>query len=102
MLKYKETAKVYSNIGEMSDEEIAEATIDFEIAHVIRDAREAKNLSKRELAKIMGITPSAISKWETGKQNFSIRTLIKIASALGCEVVCPIRVPDTSRYKKES
>lgn len=103
MHKYRKTAEYCTRIvtGGLSDEEIAEATIDLEIAHAIRNAREAKELSKRQLAKYLGITPTLLSRWESGKLNFSIHTLMRVASALDCEFVCPIRFPDTSLYKKE-
>jgi transcriptional regulator with XRE-family HTH domain len=49
----------------------------------IRSHREASGLSLRELARRLGISPSAISQIETGKSRPSVSTLYAIVSELG-------------------
>lgn len=48
--------------------------------------RKAANLSARELAKRVGVTPPVMSKWETQKGLPEGPTLLKLAKALGVSV----------------
>ncbi len=49
--------------------------------------REARGLSQRELARIVGISQPVIARIEAGRAgNLELRTLIKIATALDSEV----------------
>lgn len=51
----------------------------------IRQARERAGMSQRELALAIGVDPSAISLWETGRNGPTISNLYKLASILGVE-----------------
>lgn len=55
------------------------------IGENIRKAREEKNISQKELAERLGVTPPMISQYETGKRNPRAPALIKIAEAIGCD-----------------
>lgn len=48
----------------------------------LREARQARNLSLRELAQLLGVSPSLISQIETGRANPSVSTLYAIATEL--------------------
>lgn len=49
--------------------------------------REARGLSQRELARIVGVSQPVVARIETGRAgNLELRTLIKIAAALDSEV----------------
>jgi transcriptional regulator with XRE-family HTH domain len=48
----------------------------------LRQARQARNLSLRELAQLLGVSPSLISQIETGRANPSVSTLYAIATEL--------------------
>ena len=52
-------------------------------AEVIRRAREASGLSKRELARRAGTSPAAIVAYETGDREPSFRTLRRLVRAAG-------------------
>ena len=52
-------------------------------AEVIRSAREAAGLSKRELARRAGTSPAAIVAYETGEREPSFRTLRRLVRAAG-------------------
>jgi transcriptional regulator with XRE-family HTH domain len=54
-----------------------------DVGRRIREHRERSNLSLRELARRLGISPSAISQIETGKSRPSVSTLYSIVSELG-------------------
>ena len=49
-------------------------------------ARLEKNLSQEALARLVGTKRSNISRMESGAQNISLDSFLKIASALGKEV----------------
>ena len=62
--------------------------------------RESKDMTQKELAEIIGFQSGAISKYEKGTSQPSIRTLIKIAEIFKCSVdyllgVSSIRNPYT-------
>lgn len=57
-----------------------------DIAIKIAKAREEKNISQKKLAKLIGTNQSVISRIETGQENFSMKKLFKIATALGKKV----------------
>jgi uncharacterized protein len=52
-------------------------------AEVIRRAREAAGLSKRELARRAGTSAAAIVAYETGEREPSFRTLRRLVRAAG-------------------
>src|SRR5919204_7052088 len=54
-----------------------------DVGRRIREHREQSNLSLRELARRLGISPSAISQIETGKSRPSVSTLYAIVTELG-------------------
>ncbi len=59
----------------------------FQIARAMIDARNEKGITQKELSSITGITQSDISKFENGTANPSVRTLQRIADALGKNLV---------------
>jgi transcriptional regulator with XRE-family HTH domain len=56
------------------------------LAERITTAREAKGISQVRLAKMLGIAPSNVSRWESGKYEPQRETLISIADATGCDL----------------
>ena len=53
----------------------------------VKSIREAKSLTQAELADRIGVTPKAVSKWETGKGMPDISLLEPLAAALGTSVI---------------
>jgi len=53
------------------------------IGQKIRALRLSHSLKQRELAKMLSISPQAISKWENGKNMPDISVLPKIADCFG-------------------
>ena len=56
------------------------------LAMEVRALREARGLSQRELAELVGTTQSAIARLEGGNVSPSLPTLDKIAEALDAEL----------------
>ena len=57
------------------------------IAEKVSERRNAKGMSQRELAELVGTTQSAIARLERGGRPPRIDTLLKIAEALECELI---------------
>lgn len=53
-----------------------------EVQQAIVSARIEKGLNQQQLAKLVGISPSDLSKIERGDKNTTVQTLYKIADAL--------------------
>lgn len=58
------------------------STVEDDVGRRLRAHREARQVSLRELARRLGISPSAISQIETGKSRPSVSTLYAIVSEL--------------------
>lgn len=58
-----------------------------QMAEVIKKGMEAKGLNKKQFANLMNVQPSIITRWLSGKHNFTIRTLIQIENKLGIKVI---------------
>lgn len=52
----------------------------------IKVMRKRKNMTQADLAELLGVTPAAISRYESGERIPDIVTAAKIAAALGCKV----------------
>lgn len=74
-LKNKELKKHFDEYGKQ-----------LEIAYQIVKLRKAKNMSQLELAKKIGTTQSNIARLESGRENFTVSFLNKIAMAFGREL----------------
>lgn len=58
----------------------------FQIIQAIIDARTEMGITKKQLSDLSGITQAEISKIENGNANPSLKTLKKLASAMGKKV----------------
>ena len=75
-------------LAQVSEKTRAEFNLSFEIADRIDAILKEKGLSQKELAAKMGKRESEISRWLTGRHNFTTNTLADISLALGEPVVC--------------
>lgn len=71
---------MYNNYTQYSVEVINIAKI------TIREMRERKRVTQAELAKVLGITPGAVSLWECGRREPDIDCLKAMARYFGCTV----------------
>lgn len=62
-----------------------EATI-LEMTEAVWARLHASGFSKADLAKMLGVTPQYIRSALDGRRNLTIRSLARIADALGCDV----------------
>lgn len=70
-----------------TEEEFARTKSRMMLAAKIQDAMAAKNIGKKELAERMGQQPSVITKWLSGKHNFTTDTLTDIQRVLGVRLL---------------
>lgn len=57
------------------------------IADRIVAVLNAKNMTQKEFAKLMGKTEAEVSRWVGGTHNFTLSTLAKISAALGTSLI---------------
>lgn len=51
----------------------------------IRAYRRSAGLTQRELAAALGLNPSAVALWETGRAEPTVHNLRRLADILGCQ-----------------
>lgn len=59
----------------------------FAIADKIEATLQEKRISHKELAKRMGKTEAEVSRWVCGTHNFTLRTIAKISTAIGVDLI---------------
>ncbi|MBQ6795653.1 MAG: helix-turn-helix domain-containing protein [Clostridia bacterium] len=59
---------------------------DYKFGNFLFELREAKGLTQLELAKMLDVTPAAVSKWENGESKPRIETLFKLAKIFSVTV----------------
>lgn len=74
-------------LAQVSDETRAEFELSFKIAERIDALLKSKGMTQKELAAKMGKRESEISKWLTGRHNFTTKTLASISLALGEPII---------------
>ena len=58
-----------------------------QVAARLADALQEKNISQTQLAQMLGKHHSVVTKWLSGKHNFTIDTLSDIETALGVNLI---------------
>ena len=61
-------------------------TGDYNFGEMIKMQRLKKGLSIRKVSVLTGISPAALSRWESGKRIPSIESFNKVMTALGAEL----------------
>ncbi len=74
-------------IAAIPAEQKAEFELSFGIAERISEILRARGLTQKEFAGQLNKRESEISKWLTGRHNFTMQTIAKIETALGCKLI---------------
>ena len=69
------------------------------IGQRIRDLRKQKKMSQSELAKIIGVTQTTITAWETGKAEPSSSTVANLADYFGVTTDYLLGRPEEKKEK---
>lgn len=56
---------------------------DYQFGNFVCRLREQKNMTQAELARMLGVTPAAVSKWENGSSKPRTEVLFRLAEILG-------------------
>jgi transcriptional regulator with XRE-family HTH domain len=67
-----------------------------EVRKSLREQRKAQKLDQAEVAAMLDLTQSAVSKIESGEGDLGLKTVFRYAHALGLVPVC-LLLPDSSR-----
>ena len=74
-------------LAAIPEEQKAEFELSFGIAERIIEILKKNNLTQKDLARKLHKRESEISKWLTGRHNFTIQTIAKVETALGCKLI---------------
>ena len=82
------TNKILDEIrGHISPDVKKQLEISVSLANRVYDILEAKGMSQKDLAKLLGKTETEISRWLSGTHNLTIATIAKISVALGEDII---------------
>ena len=68
-------------------EQKTEFDLSFGIAERISEILKAKGLTQKDFARLLNKRDSEISKWLTGRLNFTTQTIARIENALGSKLI---------------
>ena len=84
------TNKLMDKIREtMSPEMKKQMELSVSIANRIYEILEAKGMSQKDFAVLMGKTETEVSRWLSGTHNMTMSTIAKISIALGEDIIAP-------------
>ncbi len=72
----------------------------FDIVNKIHEILEKQGITQRDLANLMGKKESEISKWMQGTHNFTLKSIAKIESVLGENLIGAPQVGETLPISK--
>ncbi len=64
-----------------------------DIVERIYEIMEAKNINQKDLAKLLGKSPSEINKWLTGSHNLTLKTIAKLEAVLEDDIILVVSAP---------
>ena len=84
----KTTAELFREaVANVPEEVRLETDWSFAISDKIADALEKKGMTQKMFAKQIGKTETEVSRWLSGTHNFTLRTIAKISSVLGTNII---------------
>lgn len=84
----KTTTELFSEaVSNVSEDVRLETDWSFAISDKIADALEEKGMTQKMFAKQIGKTETEVSRWLSGTHNFTLRTIAKISSVLGMNII---------------
>ena len=74
-------------LADIPDDVRREVNLSYAIADRIADLLAQQGMTQKALARKMGKSEPEVSAWLTGRHNFTLRTLARISSVLGADIV---------------
>lgn len=65
---------------------------------LLRSAREARGLGVSDAARLSGINPASLGRWEAGTRSPQVDALRAVLEVLGCTIQDVVDVPKSSRF----
>ncbi|MBP5535911.1 MAG: helix-turn-helix transcriptional regulator [Bacteroidales bacterium] len=78
---------VQAALDAIPDDFKAAFDMNFDISERIHAILAAKGMTQKQLANTLNKRESEVSKWLTGRHNFTIATVAKISQALGEDII---------------
>ena len=78
-------------LAAVPEEQKAEFELSFGIAERISEVLQEMDLTQKDFAHKLNKRESEISKWLTGRHNFTLQTIARIETALGCKLIAIAR-----------
>ena len=78
-------------LAAVPEEQKAEFELSFGIAERISEVLKENDLTQKDFAHKLNKRESEISKWLTGRHNFTLQTIARIETALGCKLIAIAR-----------
>lgn len=75
------------SLAKVPDDLRMEISWSFAISDKIAEALEKQGMTQKMLAKKMGKSETEVSRWLSGTHNFTLKTLSKISSVLGVNLI---------------
>lgn len=57
-----------------------------DVTEQIADCMRERDLSRAQLARLLGVSPPMVTKMLNGTANFTLRSLVNIGDVLGCDL----------------
>lgn len=74
-------------LNDIPNELKVQIDLSFAIADKIASVLKERGMTNKEFAKLVGKTEAEVSRWLGGTHNFTLKTIARISSALGCEII---------------
>lgn len=74
-------------LADIPDDVRREVNLSYAIADRIADLLKQQGMTQKTFARKMGKTEPEVSAWLTGRHNFTLRTIARISSVLGTDIV---------------
>lgn len=74
-------------LSEVPNELKLQIDLSFAISDKLAGILEERGMSQRDFAKAVGKTDTEVSRWLGGTHNFTLKTIAKISSVLGCDLI---------------
>ena len=85
---YMKTNKIMDEIrSTISPETKLQMELSVAIANRIYEILEAKGMSQKDFARLMGKTETEVSRWLSGTHNLTLATISKITTTLGEQII---------------
>jgi ribosome-binding protein aMBF1 (putative translation factor) len=78
-------------LSNIPEEQRAEFELSYGIAERLDAVLREKGITQHELAKRLGKRDSEVSKWLTGRHNFTTGTIARIETAIGSRLVVVVK-----------